>query len=212
LSEPEERFVRAVASGPLDIGVFMGGTHDITGLLQAWSGGDPTALDHIVPLVYAELHRLAHRYLMRERSADVLQTTALVHEVYLRLVNVREVNWKDRIHFLAICANLIRRILVDFAKARGAVKRGGANCTVFLDEAAAISLEPDSDLVALDEALDALESIDSREARVVELRFFSGMTEDEVAVELGVSSDTVMRDWKHAKVWLRRELTQRPSA
>ncbi len=189
--------------------VSKAGTHEITDLLRAWGGGDPAALDRIVPLVYDELRRLAHRYLMRERSADVLQTTALVHEVYLRLFNVCAVNWNDRVHFSAICATLIRRILVDFARGRDAAKRKGGNGTLCLDDAATIPLEPDSDLVALHDALNALESIDARQAKVVELRFFSGMTEEEVAAELRMSPDTVMRDWKHAKAWLCRELSRR---
>ncbi len=186
----------------------MGTCHDITHLLRAWGGGETSALDDIVPLVYAELHRLAHRYLARERSADVLQTTAVVHEVYLRLVDARGVCWKDRVHFFAICANLVRRILVEFARTRGSLKRGGDLSRIPLDEVATISPEPDADLVAIDEAVRALESVDPREARIVELRFFGGMTQNEVAAELGVSADTVMRDWKHARAWLLRELTR----
>ncbi len=186
----------------------MGTCHDITRLLRAWGGGETSALDDIVPLVYDELHRIAHRYLARERSTDVLQTTAVVHEVYLRLVDTRGVCWKDRVHFFAICANLIRRILVEFARTRNSLKRGGDLSRIPLDEAATISPEPDADLVAIDEAVHALESVDPREARIVELRFFGGMTQDEVAAELGVSADTVMRDWKHARVWLLRELTR----
>ncbi len=183
-------------------------SHEVTQLLLAWGRGDTAALDSIIPLVYGELHRLSHSYLSRERSSDMLQTTALVHEAYLRLVDAQHVEWRDRIHFLAISANMMRRILVESARGRNSRKRGGSLEMVSLDEAAIVSAEPDADFEALDEALDVLARIDPRQARVVELRFFGGLTEEETAAELGISSDTVMRDWKHAKAWLLRELTR----
>ncbi len=188
--------------------MFTTSPHELTQLLQDWGRGDASALDSLIPLVYGELHRLSHAYLARERASDVLQTTALVHEAYLRLMDARNVEWRDRIHFYAISATLIRRILVEFARGRDSRKRGGDLKRVSLEEAAQISPEPDADLVALDEALGDMAAIDPRQARVVELRFFGGMTEEEIAAELGISTDTVLRDWKHAKAWLLRELTR----
>jgi RNA polymerase sigma factor (TIGR02999 family) len=181
-------------------------THDVTRLLQAWCGGDTEALDKLVPLVYAELHRLAHCYMAREWANNTLQTTALAHEAYLRLVDVNQIEWKNRVHFFAISANVMRRILVEFARSRGSQKRGGEVRKVSLDEAATLSPEPDEDLLALDGALTALAAFDPRKARVVELRFFGGMSEEEAAEALGISSDTVLRDWKSAKLWLYREM------
>ncbi len=180
--------------------------HEVTHLLLAWRGGDAAALDRLIPLVYDELHRLAHRYMAHEWANDTLQTTALVHEAYLRLMDADQVEWKNRVHFFAISANLMRRILVEFARSRGSQKRGGEVRMVPLDEAAILSPEPDENLLALDIALTALAKFDARKARVVELRFFGGMTEDETAQALGVSSDTVLRDWKSAKLWLYREM------
>ncbi|MCL4854160.1 MAG: sigma-70 family RNA polymerase sigma factor, partial [Bryobacteraceae bacterium] len=182
-------------------------SREITGLLHAWRSGDATALDKIIPCVYAELHRLAHSYLSREQSRDVLQTTALVHEAYLRLVRASEIDWKSRIHFFAISATLMRRILVEFARTRRAVKRGGNEHRDVFDEDVPMAVPVQEDLVAIDEALTALSEIDPREARVVELRFFSGMTVEETSAELGISPDTVLRDWMHAKVWLLRKLS-----
>jgi RNA polymerase sigma factor (TIGR02999 family) len=181
-------------------------THDVTRLLQAWCRGDTAALDKLVPLVYDELHRLAHCYMAREWANHTLQTTALVHEVYLRLVDANEIEWKNRGHFFAISANVMRRILVEFAHSRDSQKRGGDVRKISLDEAAILPPDPDEDLLALDSALTALAACDSRRAKVVELRFFGGFTEQETADALGVSSDTVLRDWKSAKLWLYREM------
>jgi len=182
--------------------------HEVTRLLRAWCGGDTSALDRLIPLVYDELHRLAHCYMAREWANDTLQTTALVHEAYLKLIDANQVEWKNRVHFFAISANLMRRILVEFARSRGSQKRGGAAREVSLDEAAIVSPEPDENLLAVDGALDALAAFDSRKAKVVELRFFGGMTQEETAEALGISSDTVLRDWKSAKLWLWREMRQ----
>lgn len=181
-------------------------THDVTRLLQAWGRGDAVALDTLVPLVYDELHRLAHCYMAREWAAHTLQTTALVHEAYVRLVDANEVDWKNRVHFFAISANVMRRILVEFARSRGSQKRGGDVQKVSLEEARIPSPEADEDLLALDSALTALAAFDPRKAKVVEMRFFGGFTEQETAETLGVSSDTVLRDWKSAKLWLYREM------
>jgi len=166
------------------------------------------ALDKLVPLVYDELHRLAHRYMAREWANDTLQTTALVHEAYLRLMDANEIEWKNRVHFFAISANVMRRILVEFARSRGSQKRGGDVRKVSLERAAILLPDPDEDLLALDSALTALAASDPRKAKVVELRFFGGCTEREAAEALGVSSDTVLRDWKSAKLWLYREMTR----
>lgn len=181
--------------------------HEVTQLLQAWQRGDKTALDRLIPIVYQELRRLAHRYMSRERAHNTLQTTVLVNEAYLRLAGVDRVNWKNRTHFFAISANVMRRILVEFARARGRHKRGGRALRVPFEDAAAIACEPDEDLVALDEALQALAAVEPRQAKVVELRFFGGMTEEETAEALQISTDTVLRDWKKAKLWLWREMT-----
>jgi RNA polymerase sigma-70 factor, ECF subfamily len=181
-------------------------THQITGLLRAWSAGDEKSLDALVPLVYAQLRRAAHRYMVDERSNHTLQTTALVHEVYLRLVDVQQVTWQDRTHFMAMCARLMRRVLVDFARSKNYQKRGGGQLGVSLDEAAAITAVPN--MVALDEALERLAAIDERKGKVVELRFFGGLSVQESADVLKVSPETVMRDWKMAKVWLMRELDE----
>lgn len=180
---------------------------EISLLLQAWRGGDEAALGTLMPLVYGELHRLAHRYMMHERAGHTLQTTALVNEAYLRLIDAKRVEWQDRTHFFAICASLMRRILVDFARSRGYQKRGGNMRKVSLDESLLVSPEPDVDLVKLDDALNALAEFDPRKAKVVELRFFGGLSEEEVAEVLKVSRDTVKRDWRLAKVWLLEELT-----
>jgi RNA polymerase sigma factor (TIGR02999 family) len=181
-------------------------THEVTGLLRAWSSGDQGALKKLTPLVYQQLHRTAERYMAAERSDHILQTTALIHEVYLRLIDVREIDWHHRAHFFAVCAQLMRRILVDFARARHYQKRGGGAVHLPLEEALAISRKPDADLVALDNALKNLAAIDDRKSRVVELRFFGGLSIKETAEVLKVSTDTVMRDWKLAKAWLLGQL------
>jgi len=180
-------------------------SHDVTQLLQNWCRGDQAALDKLVPLVYDELHRLAHIYMVRERPDHTLQTSALVNEAYLRLINADRVQWQDRTHFFAISANVMRRILVQFARSRGSRKRGGG-AQVEFDEALVPSPERDADLIALDEALTALAAIDPREAKVVELRFFGGMSVEETAEVLQLSGMTVKRDWNHAKAWLLQEL------
>ncbi len=176
---------------------------------MTWRRGDAAALDRLIPLVYDELHRLAHRYMAHEWANNTLQTTALVHEAYLRLMDANQVEWKNRVHFFAISANLMRRILVEFARSRGSQKRGGEVRKVPLNEAAILSPEPDENMLALDGALTALAEFDARKAKVVELRFFGGMTEEETAEALGISSDTVLRDWKSAKLWLYREMRHR---
>lgn len=182
-------------------------SREVTGLLQAWGKGDEEALQKLMPLVYEQLHRAAHRYMARERPGQVLQTTALIHETYLRLISVRQVKWQDRAHFLAICAQLMRRILIDFARSRNYQKRGGAAPHLSVDEAALLTAHPDFNLVALDDALNRLALVDPRKSRVVELRFFGGLSVKETAEVMKVSADTVMRDWKLAKVWLLRELS-----
>ena len=181
------------------------GTSTITTLLRAWRQGDEAAFARLTPLVYDELRRRARRYLRAERPDHTLRPTALVHEAYLRLVNLDGVDWHDRTHFFALAARQMRRILVDAARARRYQKRGGAAPNVTFDEALAGS-ERHPDLVALDDALDLLEKTDERKVRVVELRFFGGLKNDEIAAALGISTDTVTRDWNMAKLWLRREL------
>ena len=179
----------------------------ITQLLHAWGDGDEHALDKLLPLVQGELHKLAHRYMARERPGHTLQTTALVNEVYLRLVRARDLPWQDRAHFFAICAQSMRRILTDYARSRRYAKRGGGAHQVSLDEAPEVSRQPRGDLVALDDALNRLATVDERKSRVVELRYFGGLSVEETAEVLKVSPETVMRDWKLAKAWLLRELS-----
>ena len=186
-------------------------THEVTRLLKAWSAGDKEALEKLTPLVYRQLHHVAKRYMAGERSGHTLQTTALVNEVYLRLVDCGQVNWQDRAHFFAVSAQLMRRILIDFARSRGYLKRGGAVAHVSLEEAPVVCNEPDVNLVALDDALKALEVVDERKSKVVELKFFGGLSVEETAEVLRVSSDTVVRDWKLAKIWLLRELSRETS-
>ena len=181
-------------------------TNEITGLLQAWGDGDERALERLMPLVYEELRQAAHRHMAREAPGHTLQTTALVNEVYLRLAGVRRGLWKDRAHFFALCAKLMRRILTDFARSRRSLKRGGRADHVALDEALLVSQHPQADLVALHEALERLEAFDHRKSRVVELRFYGGLSEQETADVLHVSPATVQREWRLAKDWLFREL------
>jgi RNA polymerase sigma factor (TIGR02999 family) len=189
--------------------VMTSGTpQQITELLLAWNDGDERALECLMPLVHDELHRLAHRYMAGERSDHPLQTTALVNEAYLRLVDSSRVRWQNRAHFFAVSAQLMRRILVDFARARQKVKRGGDAVQVTFDEALTVSHEPNAALIALDDALKALAAVDERKSKVVELRFFGGLSVDETAQVLKVSSITVLRDWALAKAWLLRELDQ----
>ena len=180
-------------------------SHDVTQLLKAWSAGDEAALDKLVPLVYRELHRAARRYMAGERSEHTLQTTALINEAYLRLVDFQHISWRNRAQFFGICAQLMRRILVDFARARGSQKRGGDGSHLPLDETLIVSSEPRADLIALDDALKNLAAFDERKSRVIELRFFGGLSVQETTEVLRVSPETVKRDWRLAKVWLLRQ-------
>ncbi|MFZ0964511.1 MAG: sigma-70 family RNA polymerase sigma factor [Terriglobia bacterium] len=182
--------------------------HEITRLLQAWSEGEQSALDRLIPLVYQELHRLAHHYMTRERSGHTLQTTALLNEAYLRLVDSAKPSWQSRTHFFAVSAQVMRRILVDWARSRQAVKRGGHEHPLEWEEALVVAESPGADLVSLDDALKALAALDPRKSAVVELRFFGGLSVEEVAEVLKISPETVMRDWKFSKSWLRRELSK----
>jgi len=181
---------------------------ELTKLLLAWNAGDELAFERLVPIVYRELHRIARRHMAGERPGHTLQTSALVNEAYLRLVDSRQVQWQDRVHFFSMSAQLMRRILVDFARRRQYLKRGGGAVSITLHEELAVSQAQTDDLVAIDDALKALEAFDARKARVVELRFFGGLSVEETAETLKVSADTVVRDWKLAKVWLQRELTK----
>jgi RNA polymerase sigma factor (TIGR02999 family) len=182
--------------------------HEVTRLLQAWSSGNEQALQELIPVVYDELHRLAERYMSAEQSGHPLQTTALVHEVYLRLVDVKTVGWQNRAHFYALSARLMRRILIDFARTRNYQKRGAQFAHIQLEEAATVSGAVVSELVSVDEALKQLAAVDARKSDVVEMRFFGGLTVEEIALALRVSVETVARDWKLAKAWLLRELSR----
>ncbi len=182
----------------------------VTRLLQDWGNGDQQALERLTPLVYGELKRLAARYLRRERPDHTLQSTALVHEAYLRLIDQRSVHWQNRAHFFGVAAQLIRRILVDYARNRNAAKRGAGACKLSLDDVVeAPRMERNLDLVALDDALEALARIDPQQSRIVELRFFAGLSIEETAEVLRISPATVKRDWTAAKAWLYRDLTGR---
>jgi RNA polymerase sigma factor (TIGR02999 family) len=183
-------------------------SQEVTQLLKAWSRGDNAALDELYRIVYDELHRLAHRYMSRESADHTLQTTALVNEAYLRLAEAKDMNWQDRAHFFAVSANVMRRILIDEARARRAERRGGANLTIALDEALEVERGEDLDLVALDLALQGLAKVNPRQSQVVELRYFGGLSVEETAEVLKVSADTVMRDWRFAKAWLKREIVR----
>jgi RNA polymerase sigma factor (TIGR02999 family) len=182
---------------------------EVTQLLLAWNSGDQAALDQLIPLVHEELHRLAHRYMGRERPGHTLQTTALVNEAYLRLVDWRHVGLQNRAHFFAVSAQIMRRILVDFARSRHQLKRASEARQVSLEEAMEVSQEPGADLVALDDSLRALAAVDPRKSQIVELRFFGGMSVEETAEVLKISPITVHREWNKAKAWLYRELTQK---
>jgi RNA polymerase sigma factor (TIGR02999 family) len=180
--------------------------HEVTQLLQAWGQGDQGALEKLIPLIYRDLRQRAHRYMGRERAGHTLQTSALINEAYLRLAASPDVPWESRNHFFAIAARMMRRILVDHARARRSLKRGGDGHAVTLDEEYLLTPQPSRDLVSLDDALKALGEQDERKARVVELRFFGGLSVEETAQVLKVSPQTVMRDWKLSKVWLLREM------
>lgn len=182
------------------------GSGDVSRLLRAWSEGDRSALDRLTPIVYQELRRLAGRYLRGERAGHSLQTTALVNEAYMRLVDYRRMQWQDRAHFFAVSAQLMRRILVEHAR-RHNLKRGGGVQHISLDQAAVVGSDRAEDLVALDEAMKELARMDARKAQVVELRFFGGLSVEETAEALKISPVTVMRDWSTAKAWLYREMT-----
>jgi len=179
----------------------------VTGILLKWREGDEAALDRLVPIVHDELRRIARRCMAGERAGHSLQATALVNEAYLRLIDVQHVNWQNRAHFLAMSARLMRRILVDYARSKGYQKRGGGAVKVTFDEGLPVSAEPAMDLVALDDALKTLATMDERKSRVIELRFFGGLTVEETAIVLDLSPETIMRDWKLAKAWLMRELS-----
>jgi len=179
---------------------------DITRLLVAWGEGDKGALDRLMPFVYSELRRLAHAYMRRQRTDHTLQTTALVNEAYMRLIDSSQVRWQDRNHFFAMSAKLMRRILVDFARAKNAQKRGGGGHLVTFDEELPVADAKESDLLALDEALTRLAELDERQSRIVELRYFGGLTEEEIAEVLEISARTVRRDWSVARAWLFKEL------
>ncbi|MFN7948920.1 MAG: sigma-70 family RNA polymerase sigma factor [Blastocatellia bacterium] len=188
----------------------MPASDNVTQLLADWSNGDRQALDALMPIVYDELHRIAQRYIRRERQGHTLQTTGLVNEAYLKLCHEREMQWQNRAHFFAVAATLMRNILVDYARARRYAKRGGGAEMVPLDEALTISGDSAAQITALDEALKSLARFDERKSRIAELRFFAGLSVEETAAVLKVSDTTVMREWRLAKAWLHRELSQRP--
>jgi len=181
--------------------------HEISQLLRAWSEGDESALDTLAPLVYDELHKLAHHYMRREGRGHVLQTTAVIHEAFLRLIRSKSSDWQDRTHFFGICARLMRQILVDFARSERSKKRGGETVRMTGEEAQQLSTEQDIDLLALDEALTRLSRVDARKGRTIELRFFGGLSVEETAEVLEVSPDTVTRDWRLARAWLLKEMS-----
>ena len=179
---------------------------DVTGLLRAWSAGDHAALDRLAAVVYRELHHVARRYMKNERPGNTLQTTALVNEVYLRLVDLKNVDWQHRAQFFATCAQMMRRILVDAARVRGSDKRGGGAVRINVDDTAVLSPEPDASILQLDDALEAFSKVAPRQAKVVELRYFGGLSEEQTANILNVSERSVRRDWQFARSWLQREL------
>jgi len=191
-----------------------GKSAEITGLLKAWGRGDSAALDRLTPLVYEQLHRMARRYMRNERPGHTLQATALVNEAFLRLVDTRDLDWTDRAHFYAVCARVMRRILVDAARSRAAIRRGGQaeraehTTAINLDDLPSPDTEIGAQVCALDEALNTLAQIDPRRAEVVELRFFGGLTVEETGQVLHLSPQTVMRDWRLARAWLARELSK----
>jgi RNA polymerase sigma-70 factor, ECF subfamily len=180
---------------------------EVTQLLVAWRNGDEGARDELMPLVYHELHRLAHQYMSRERPGHTLQTSALVNEAFVRLADQRDVQWQNRAHFVGLAGQMMRRILVDYARNRAYAKRGGGAVQVSLDEELVVSDERSAEVVALDDALQSLARLDERKSRLVELRFFGGLSIEETAEVLGISPGTVMRDWTLAKAWLRREMS-----
>jgi len=186
-------------------------THEITKLLQGWQSGDRAALDALVPVVYEELRHLARCQLRKERPDHTLQSTALVHEAYFRLVGQNLPQWESRTHFFAIAAQLMRQILVDYARRRRASKRGSGVCMLILNDALALPQGKDVDVIAVDDALNALAEIDPRQSRVVELRFFAGLSLEEISEVMGIATATVQRDWTAARAWLHREISRRPA-
>ncbi len=182
-------------------------TEQITQLLAGWERGDAAALDELTPLIYDELHRIAHRYMRRERPGHTLQTSALINEAYIRLIDQREAHWQNRSHFFAIASKLMRRILVDRARRKGYAKRGGNPLQVSLDEGIAVSGGRETDLVALDDALKDLEALDERKSRIVDMRFFGGLSLEEIAEALEISIPTVEREWRAARAWLHKAMT-----
>jgi RNA polymerase sigma factor (TIGR02999 family) len=188
-----------------------GSALDVTKLLRDWTGGDRTALDRLLPVVYEELRRTAVAYMRRERPGHTLQATALINEAYLRVIDIHRIEWRDRTHFFALCAQMMRRILVDHARSRTYLKRGGGVRPVALDESVKME-EPAAEIIALDDALNALAIHDERKARVVELRFFAGLSVEETAAVLNVSPQTVLRDWNLSKAWLAREMRREAHA
>lgn len=182
---------------------------DITQLLRAWGDGDQSALEHLTRIVYKQLHRLARRHMSRENESQTLQTTELIHEAYLRLVEFESVRWQDRAHFFAVCSQLMRRILIDFARKRHSIKRGGHECKLTLEEGLLVSADVPRKLLDLDMALTKLAQDDPRKSAVVEMKFFGGLKIEEIAEVLKVSPDTVKRDWEFARPWLRREMDKR---
>jgi RNA polymerase sigma-70 factor (ECF subfamily) len=194
--------------GPTGRAAVGAGSHDVTALLLQWSAGDEGVLDKLLPLVHGELRRLARRHMAGESPDHVLQATALVNEVYLRLIDIRRVHWQHRAHFFAMAARLMRRVLVDFARARKNQKRGGALHRVTLDPNLPVASDTPEDVIAIDEVLQALAAQHDRKAQVVELRFFGGLSVEETAEVLKISEETVLRDWRFAKNWLLRELSR----
>jgi len=184
-----------------------GGAHELTQLLEAWSDGEEEALEKLAPLVHAELYRLAKRYMSRERPDHLLQTSALINEAYVRLIDWKAVRWQNRAHFFGVAAQIMRRILVDFARRRPRADKDAEAIRMSLDEAMTVSSERDPDLLALDEALKSLAQVDERKSRIVEMRFFGGLSVDETAEAMRISSITVIREWNKAKAWLYRELS-----
>ena len=180
---------------------------EVTALLHAWSGGDQAAFDKLAPIIYTELRRLARCYMARERRDHTLQPTALVHEAYMRLADLQHLHWKNRVHFYAISAQVMRRVLVDFARSRERRKRGGSRQRLSLEDCVDLGEQHDAALIALDDALTTLASSDARKCQVVEMKFFGGLSTEEIAESLHVSAETVLRDWKLAKLWLLRELS-----
>lgn len=185
----------------------MSTAHSVSLLLEQWNSGDQEALDKLMPLIYEELRKMAKRYMRQQNPGHTLQTTALIHEAYLRMVKQKEKHFENRAHFFGIAAQAMRHILVDYARSRHTAKRGGDARTISLEEAALVTQDRAAELVAFDDALKELETLSTRQSRVVELRYFGGLTVDETATVLAVSPDTVMRDWSMAKTWLHRALS-----